>query len=86
MVEPKYNEGRQRPIRVLLAEDDDAMREFLASVLSQDGYDVIEISDGSELSTFFTDIHLATQDARLDCCADGHHFVRVDALVRVLTC
>jgi CheY-like chemotaxis protein len=40
-----------RPARpcVLLAEDDRAMREFIAAVLRRDGYDVVEASDGTEL-------------------------------------
>lgn len=34
---------------VVLAEDDDALRSFLADVLRQDGYDVIEAANGREL-------------------------------------
>lgn len=35
--------------RVLLAEDDVALREMLATVLSESGYQVATVSDGSEL-------------------------------------
>ena len=38
-----------RPTRVLLAEDDPDMRFVLAMYLRQDGYEVVEVSDGSEL-------------------------------------
>jgi DNA-binding NtrC family response regulator len=37
------------PPRVLLAEDDTELREFLASALRSDGYDVVEAEDGTEL-------------------------------------
>ena len=35
--------------RILLAEDDAAMRAMLAQALRRDGYDVIEVHDGGEL-------------------------------------
>ena len=38
-----------RPIRVLLAEDDPEMRWVLAWYLRQDGYEVVEVADGTEL-------------------------------------
>ena len=37
------------PWRVVVAEDDRAMREMIASVIAADGYDVIQAGDGSEL-------------------------------------
>jgi len=37
------------PLRVLLAEDDAAFRELLASVLRGNGYEVLEASNGEEL-------------------------------------
>ncbi len=40
--------AQARP-RIILAEDDQDMRQLLASALSEDGYDVIEIADGAEL-------------------------------------
>jgi DNA-binding response OmpR family regulator len=40
---------RGRPSRILLAEDDLAMREMLASVLRGEGYAVTECRDGAEL-------------------------------------
>jgi CheY-like chemotaxis protein len=45
-------EGRDqtdRPRRVIVADDDPDMRELLASTLRHDGYEVVEIADGSEL-------------------------------------
>ena len=38
-----------RHLRVLLAEDDDAMRDLLASSLRHDGHEVVEVRDGREL-------------------------------------
>ena len=40
---------RNLPPRILLAEDDPAMRELLASSLRHDGYDVVEVKNGIEL-------------------------------------
>jgi CheY-like chemotaxis protein len=40
---------RRSSYRILLADDDLDMRTLLASALRQDGYDVVEIADGSEL-------------------------------------
>ncbi|HEX8789881.1 MAG TPA: response regulator [Polyangiaceae bacterium] len=37
------------PPRVLLAEDDDEMRQLVAEALRSDGYDVIAVSDGGRL-------------------------------------
>jgi CheY-like chemotaxis protein len=38
-----------RRVRVFLAEDDAQLRRLLAAVLREDGYDVVECADGSEL-------------------------------------
>lgn len=42
-----YGEGLPRP-RVLVVEDNSDMREFLARVLSMQGYDFLEAADGEE--------------------------------------
>ena len=42
-------EDTPRPIRVLLAEDDPEMRWALAWYLRHDGYEVLEVKDGTEL-------------------------------------
>jgi CheY-like chemotaxis protein len=39
----------ERPKRVLLAEDDDAFRMFLADVLRGDGHEIIEVDNGLRL-------------------------------------
>lgn len=44
------------PWRVLLAEDDRTMRELIASILTGEGYEVIEASDGSELIAHLQDV------------------------------
>ena len=42
-------EARRGPFRVLLAEDDDAMRTLVADALRSDGHDVVELADGGRL-------------------------------------
>ena len=37
------------PARVLLAEDDDELRSLVASSLREDGFEVVEVSDGNAL-------------------------------------
>lgn len=36
------------PWRVLVAEDDPDLRDFIASALSNDGYEVVDVADGAE--------------------------------------
>jgi DNA-binding response OmpR family regulator len=48
--------------RILLAEDDPARRSFLISLLSSDGYDVIEAKDGGELGEYLAR-HFLRRDA-----------------------
>lgn len=42
-------EPRNRPVRILVAEDDAEMRQILAETLRGDGYEVIELADGGRL-------------------------------------
>jgi len=42
-------EPRSRPFRILVAEDDAAMRSVVADTLREDGYDVVELADGGRL-------------------------------------
>jgi DNA-binding NtrC family response regulator len=51
------------PPRVLLAEDDEDMREMLAGVLRRDGYDVIEARDGFQLLQYLATHTPAAEDA-----------------------
>src|SRR6185436_10117784 len=53
-------DGRLCRGRVVLAEDDDGMRDLLASRLRQDGFEVLEARDGGELSALIE----AANDAR----------------------
>ncbi len=39
----------QHPYRILVAEDDAEMRHIVADALREDGYDVVELSDGGRL-------------------------------------
>jgi len=39
---------------VVLAEDDDDTRQLIAAFLRRDGYDVVEVEDGSELEFFLS--------------------------------
>jgi DNA-binding response OmpR family regulator len=43
--------------RILLAEDDPAMRALLAGVLEQEGYDVVEVADGRALLSILGEWH-----------------------------
>lgn len=39
-----------RSLRVVLAEDDEAMRQLVTAALSREGFDVVECSNGAELA------------------------------------
>jgi DNA-binding response OmpR family regulator len=54
-------DGRRCRGRVVLAEDDDGMRDLLASRLRKDGFEVLEARDGGELSALID----AANEARL---------------------
>jgi DNA-binding response OmpR family regulator len=43
------------PCRVLLAEDDAALRQLLCSALRRDGYEVVPVADGTELLSVIGD-------------------------------
>lgn len=45
--EPGERDGIKLPWRVLLAEDDPDMRELIKAALTQDGYEVMDVNDGS---------------------------------------
>lgn len=49
---------------VLLAEDDQRMRQLLAVTLRRAGFDVTEARDGAELLDFLGDLHLNSIDGR----------------------
>lgn len=46
---PAAGRDAARPLRVLLAEDDDEMRRLLAGSLRETGYEVTAVADGTEL-------------------------------------
>lgn len=50
-VEPAHDDGRKAEVvkRLLLAEDDDALRGLLAEALRRDGYQVTEVKHGIQL-------------------------------------
>lgn len=52
MTDPTLNEGAPRPPRILVAEDDDAMRAMLVQTLRRAGYVVVEVEDGFELGDY----------------------------------
>jgi CheY-like chemotaxis protein len=47
--EPETFEIQMKPPRILLAEDDESMRTLVAELLIENGYDVVEVSDGNQL-------------------------------------
>jgi DNA-binding NtrC family response regulator len=63
---------KSRPVCILVAEDDDAMRAFLVNTLKRGGYEVFEISDSRNLRMFLKDMALS---------ADDRAFPRVDLIV-----
>jgi DNA-binding response OmpR family regulator len=68
---------RERPIRVLLAEDDRALRRFLEVVLERAGYEVIPASDGLEAMkvALSTVIDIVVTDAMMPNLS-GHELCR----------
>jgi CheY-like chemotaxis protein len=72
MVRATTKRSESRRPRVLLAEDDVHLRAFLSSVLIDDGYDVVEASDGAELVD-----HLENHQSK----ASTERSLRVDLVV-----
>ena len=68
---------RERPVRVLLAEDDRALRRFLEVVLERAGYEVIPASDGLEAMkvALSTAIDIVVTDAMMPNL-NGHELCR----------
>jgi two-component system, response regulator, stage 0 sporulation protein F len=54
----------RKTTRVLLAEDEEDLREFLAIELSKDGYEVVAVRDGTELLDYLGSVHLQEGSAR----------------------
>jgi CheY-like chemotaxis protein len=54
-------ELRQRSTRVLVAEDEEELRELVATVLRRDGYEVITARDGTELLDQLASARLAEE-------------------------
>ena len=52
MTDPTLTEDAPRPPRILVAEDDDAMRAMLVQTLRRAGYVVVEVEDGFELGDY----------------------------------
>ena len=72
---PQTENGRQ--IRVLLAEDDRALRRFLEVVLERAGYQVVPVSDGLEAmkAVVSTPIDVVITDSMMPNL-NGHEFCR----------
>jgi DNA-binding response OmpR family regulator len=43
------SQRQRRRARILLAEDDGDLRDLIATVLSSDGYEIVQVRDGAEL-------------------------------------
>ncbi|RKH08818.1 response regulator [Corallococcus praedator] len=52
MNDPPMSEETPRAVRILVAEDDDAMRALLVRTLMRAGYVVVEVEDGFELGDY----------------------------------
>jgi CheY-like chemotaxis protein len=66
------SEPATRPRRIVLAEDDSEMRRLLAQSLTRDGYEVVEVPDGSQLVSNIVDslregrpVDLVVSDVRM---------------------
>jgi DNA-binding response OmpR family regulator len=66
------------PPRILLAEDDDAMRNLVAEALRKDGYEVLAVSDGGRLLVSLAQdmddrgegfVDLVVTDVRMPICS-----------------
>ena len=55
--------GARRRRRVLLAEDDTEMRSMLADELRRDGYDVLQASDGAEVTVLLSALRNTPKEA-----------------------
>lgn len=57
---------RGRAVRILIAEEDDAMRAFLVRSLKGAGYEVLEVRNGEELRSYFQSAATRPQERLLD--------------------
>jgi DNA-binding response OmpR family regulator len=84
------NGGRPRHARarVLLVEDDDAMRQLVAEALRRDGYDVLEASSGLAAAQLIEDMTLREWSAGAfdlvvsDVCMAGLNGLRLGEMLR----
>jgi CheY-like chemotaxis protein len=80
-VNPRIPECHGRPLRVLIADDDDELREHLASRLEGHGYQTFEAASGHEVIEWLTvsrDLRLIAPDIIvLDVRMPGHTGVRL---------
>ena len=61
----RFARGEPAPSRILLAEDDDAMRELIVEALREEGYQVIEVCNGRQLAKCLagtSDVHYPRPD------------------------
>ena len=65
---------QRRMTRIILAEDDDEMRDLIASSLRKDGYDVTLAKDGGELLArlAFQSFDVVISDIRMPVCSGTH--------------
>jgi CheY-like chemotaxis protein len=52
MAPPSVSPGSRRALRIILAEDDDAMRSMIQQVLTRAGHTVVAVEDGFELADY----------------------------------
>lgn len=81
-------ESHRKGARVLVVEDDDAMRELLAETLRRDGYDVVEASSGIEAARIIEELTMHEWSARAidlmvsDVCMAGMSGLQLGGLLR----
>jgi DNA-binding response OmpR family regulator len=71
--------------RVLVAEDDPELRRMISSVLTYDGYDVVEVADGAAMLSYLRACDTAVPDVIVsDICMPGSSGLDVLAQLREL--
>lgn len=76
----RFDRGRVRCASVLIAEDDDEMRELLHAELRADGHEVYTVSDGTEMLELLSDVSqlpftvpdVIIMDVRMPGCSGLH--------------
>lgn len=70
----------ERPLRILLADDDPRMRRLLALVLRRDGHDVVEVEDGAAVLEEMASVLLDSRLPAFDLVVSEHRMPGIPGL------